>query len=117
MQEEQRREEATVKWKQLYLAIKIELDDLIRRTREGDRYCCRAKGLTAQGLLRELKAKNEALEAFGTKFAAMKKEGARREREIDILRQSLRILTSSMGTRGRRSMKNANSYITVEAYL
>ncbi|XP_042374551.1 translation initiation factor IF-2-like isoform X2 [Zingiber officinale] len=36
MREEQaRREEAVEKWKQLYLAIKTELDDLIRRTRPG----------------------------------------------------------------------------------
>ncbi|RRT85592.1 hypothetical protein B296_00005417 [Ensete ventricosum] len=37
MKEEQaRREEAVEKWKQLYLAIKTELDDLIQRTRQGN---------------------------------------------------------------------------------
>lgn len=34
-EEQARREEAVEKWKQLYLAIKIELDDLIHRTRQG----------------------------------------------------------------------------------
>lgn len=34
-EERARREEAVEKWKQLYLAIKTELDDLIQRTRRG----------------------------------------------------------------------------------
>lgn len=35
-EEEARREEVIGKWKQLYLAIKTELDELIQRTRRGD---------------------------------------------------------------------------------
>lgn len=61
----------------------------------------------AQGLIRELKAKDEALEALRAKLASMEKERERKEREIDILRQSLRILTSSTRTRGRSSIKKS----------
>lgn len=60
----------------------------------------------AQGLIRELKAKDEALEALRAKLASMEKERERKEREIDILRQSLRILTSSTRTR-RSSIKKS----------
>ena len=34
-EERARRDEAVEKWKQLYLAIKIELDELIQRTYDG----------------------------------------------------------------------------------
>ncbi|CAA6666486.1 unnamed protein product [Spirodela intermedia] len=82
--EQERREQAVEKWKQLYLAIKAELDALILRTKEGG-------GGGQGGGHGELRERLAAAEAEGTK----------REREIDILRQSLRILTSSSKKRSR----------------
>lgn len=107
MMAEQARKEATVeKWKQLYSAIKDELDELILRTKEGGQLCWGSElGAMVQSLKRELKAKDEALEALKAKLVAMEGEGARREGQIDILRQSLRILSCTERSRGRRNLK------------
>ena len=41
----------------------------------------------------ELKAKEETIALLQARLASVEKEGARRDREVDILRQSLRIVT------------------------
>ncbi|CAL9071621.1 unnamed protein product [Musa textilis] len=101
MKEEQaRREEAVEKWKQLYLAIKTELDDLIQRTRQGERlYLGDEEGGTIERLQKEVKAKEETAETLRSRVGEMEKEACKRDREIDILRQSLRILSNKK--RGR----------------
>ncbi|XP_010940694.1 uncharacterized protein [Elaeis guineensis] len=104
MKEEQaRREEAVEKWKQLYLAIKTELDDLILRTRQGERFCWGVEEGMIEGLHRELKNKEETLQTLRSRIAAMEKEGIKRDREIDILRQSLRILSNTKKNRIRKN--------------
>lgn len=45
-------------------------------------------------LQRELKAKEETVEALRAQISAMENVGAKREREVDILRQSLRIMSN-----------------------
>ncbi|XXG61807.1 hypothetical protein AAC387_Pa05g0324 [Persea americana] len=92
--EQAHREEAVEKWKQLYLAIKTELDDLIHRTRQGERLWWEAEDDVMERLQRELKAKDETVEALRAQISAMEDMGAKREREVDILRQSLRILSN-----------------------
>ncbi|KAG2322872.1 hypothetical protein Bca4012_058344 [Brassica carinata] len=94
------REEAVERWKQLYFAIKTELDDLIHTTygetllqipQEGE-----AKN-TVQKLRKEVKVREESIETLKGRIAFMEKQGHGKEREIDLLRQSLRILGSSSG--------------------
>ncbi|KAA8527841.1 hypothetical protein F0562_035290 [Nyssa sinensis] len=87
------RDEAVEKWKRLYLAIKIELDDLIERTHQGERLYWRAEEEDLiDELHRELKAKEETIELLEARLASMEQEGSKRETEVDILRQSLRIM-------------------------
>lgn len=43
----------------------------------------------------ELRTKEESLETLRSRIAAMEQEGIKRDREIDILRQSLRILSNT----------------------
>ncbi|XP_020596601.1 uncharacterized protein LOC110036486 [Phalaenopsis equestris] len=107
MREEQARKEAAMeKWKQLYLAIKTELDELILRTKEGGQFCWGfEQGAMIETLKVELKAKEEALQVLRTKLVTMEREGERKERELDIVRQSLRILSNTRRSRGRRYMK------------
>ena len=45
-------------------------------------------------LKKEVKSKEETIEALKTRLASMEREGYEKEREMDILRQSLRILGS-----------------------
>ncbi|KAG0492055.1 hypothetical protein HPP92_005453 [Vanilla planifolia] len=106
-QEKARREAVVEKWKQLYLAIKKELDELIRRTAEGGRCCFGDEGVVVDWLQAELKAKEDALDALEVKLLAVEKEVARREREIDILRQSLRILSSRNRNHGGSCIKKS----------
>ncbi|XP_038721365.1 uncharacterized protein LOC120013584 isoform X2 [Tripterygium wilfordii] len=86
------RDEAVEKWKQLYLAIKTELDDLLQRTHihHGDRLHWSGE---EEEMKRELKAKEAAVEALKARLASMEKEEYKRAREVDILRQSLRIVS------------------------
>ncbi|KAF5738535.1 hypothetical protein HS088_TW13G01435 [Tripterygium wilfordii] len=90
------RDEAVEKWKQLYLAIKTELDDLLQRTHIhhgaflGDRLHWSGE---EEEMKRELKAKEAAVEALKARLASMEKEEYKRAREVDILRQSLRIVS------------------------
>ncbi|KAJ0966552.1 hypothetical protein J5N97_023469 [Dioscorea zingiberensis] len=96
MEEKARREEAVEKWKQLYHAIKTELDDLILTTHQGERFFWGEQGGgMVEGLQRELKVKEEMVEGLRRSLAAMEMESMKKEREIDILRQSLRILSNA----------------------
>ncbi|XP_059632272.1 uncharacterized protein LOC132274923 [Cornus florida] len=93
-EERARRDEAVEKWKQLYLAIKIELDDLIQKTNQGDTLCWRTEEEDLmEELQRELKGKEETIELLQARIVSMEQEGSKREREVDILRQSLRIMS------------------------
>ncbi|CAN4120588.1 unnamed protein product [Withania somnifera] len=60
--EEARRDEAIERWKQLYFAIKIELDDLIHRTNQGGGLCWKTEQVKLlEELHIELKEKEEKL--------------------------------------------------------
>ncbi|KAL7251329.1 hypothetical protein ACSBR1_013210 [Camellia fascicularis] len=88
------RDEAVEKWKKLYLAIKIELDDLIQRTHQGERlYWREEEEDLMEKLQRELKIKEETIELLKGRLALMEQEESNREREVDILRQSLKIMS------------------------
>ncbi|KAG6726875.1 hypothetical protein I3842_02G102400 [Carya illinoinensis] len=94
--ERARRDDAVGKWKQLYLAIKMELDDLIQRTHHGEvQYYWKAEEEEMiQELQRELHAKEETIIGLNARMSSMEHEEYKKEREIDILRQSLRIMSS-----------------------
>ncbi|TYJ98513.1 golgin subfamily A member 6-like protein 2 [Cucumis melo var. makuwa] len=92
-QERARRDEAVEKWKQLYHAIKIELDDLIQRTHNGDGLHWGATERT-EALKTQLQAKEETIKSLKEQVVSMEQDKYKRNREIDILRQSLRIMTS-----------------------
>ncbi|XP_073308918.1 uncharacterized protein [Primulina huaijiensis] len=86
------RDETVEKWKQLYLAVKIELDDLIQRTHT-ERMCWKTEEedmLTE--LKKELRSKEEKIEILQAKLISIEDQESRREREMDIIRQSLRIM-------------------------
>ncbi|XP_060173810.1 uncharacterized protein LOC132604345 [Lycium barbarum] len=93
-EEQVRRDEAIEKWKNLYFVIKNELDELIRRTDQGERLCWRTEEVELlEDLHMELKAKEEAIAYLKEKIASMEKQELKRERDIDILRQSLKIMS------------------------
>ncbi|KAF2314084.1 hypothetical protein GH714_022036 [Hevea brasiliensis] len=96
MREERvRRDEAVDKWKKLYLAIKTELDDLIRKTHRGDGLYWKAEEEDMiEELKMEVKAKEEIIEELKARIALVEHEEYKRAREVDILRQSLRIVSS-----------------------
>ncbi|KAG4983179.1 hypothetical protein AAZX31_10G124200 [Glycine max] len=93
-EERARRDEAVEKWKQLYLAIKTELDELIQRTYDGDGLYWKAEenGIQMENLKKELQEKEETIKALKTQLLSMEKEKYKKEREFDLLRQSLRIM-------------------------
>ncbi|KAE8717545.1 UPF0329 protein [Hibiscus syriacus] len=95
-EERARRDEVVEKWKQLYLAIKTELDDLIQRTHGDAIYWKVEEEDMIEEMKEELKIKEETIEAMRARIASMEKEGFERKREMDILKQSLRILDSKM---------------------
>ncbi|KAH8500139.1 hypothetical protein H0E87_015397 [Populus deltoides] len=89
------RDEAVDKWKKLYLAIKAELDDLIQKTYHGDGLYWRAEEEEMiEELKVEVKAKEGCIEELKAQLALAKKEEYNRAREVDILRQSLKIMSS-----------------------
>ncbi|XWS35064.1 hypothetical protein CRYUN_Cryun21dG0094100 [Craigia yunnanensis] len=115
-EERARRDEAVEKWKQLYLAIKTELDDLIQRTHAGDALNWKAEEEDMiEELKKEVKSKEETIEALKTQLASMDKEGYEREREMDILRQSLRILGSKK--KAAYCTNSKSSTLTLAQYL
>ncbi|XP_020548490.1 histone-lysine N-methyltransferase, H3 lysine-79 specific-like isoform X2 [Sesamum indicum] len=97
LEEQARRDETLEKWKQLYFAIKVELDDLISRTHQDEE----------EMVMKELQAKEERIELLQAKLASMEDQEFKREREVDILRQSLRIMShKKRGTKpGKRSIQ------------
>ncbi|KAJ6769177.1 GOLGIN FAMILY A PROTEIN [Salix koriyanagi] len=89
------RDEAVDKWKKLYLAIKAELDDLIQKANHGDGLYGRAEGEELiEELKMEVKAKEGCIDDLKAQLASSKKEEYNRAREVDILRQSLKIMSS-----------------------
>ncbi|KAI9078777.1 hypothetical protein K1719_039235 [Acacia pycnantha] len=90
------RDEAVEKWKQLYLAIKTELDDLIQRT-YGDGLLWKAEEdeIQMENLKRELQERDETIQALKAQLGSMENEKNRTETEFDMLRQSLRIMNGS----------------------
>ncbi|KAL9140349.1 hypothetical protein ABFS82_14G030900 [Erythranthe guttata] len=83
-----RRDETVDKWKKLYFAIKNELDHLIIQTTHQDE-----EEVLLVEMTNELKAKEERIEFLQNKLVSMELQESKREREIDILRQSLRIMS------------------------
>ncbi|KAI3459592.1 hypothetical protein Pfo_016255 [Paulownia fortunei] len=93
-EEQARRDETVEKWKQLYFAIKVELDHLIQRTHQEERLCWKTEEEeVVVELKKEVKAKEERIELLQSKLASMENQESKREREMDILRQSLRIMS------------------------
>lgn len=94
-QERARRDEAVEKWKMLYLAIKAELDDLIQRTAfQGGLYWREEEEEFMEEIQKEINAKDETIVELQAQVVSMEEEEYKRKREVDILRQSLRILCS-----------------------
>ncbi|XP_016476070.1 uncharacterized protein LOC107797676 [Nicotiana tabacum] len=95
--EQARRDMAIEKWKQLYFAIKIELDDLIQRTNQGGGLCWKIEQMELiEELHKELKEKEETIELLKQRISLMEQQELKREREVDILRQSLKIMSYKM---------------------
>ncbi|KAG6759148.1 hypothetical protein POTOM_035616 [Populus tomentosa] len=88
------RDEAVDKWKKLYLAIKAELDDLIQRTHRGDGLYRRAEEEMIEELKMEVKAKEGCIKELKARLVFVENEEYSRAREVDILRQSLKIMSS-----------------------
>lgn len=142
------RDEAVEKWKQLYLAIKNELDHLIIHTTSSssgkkknfnlnfsfyfDKVLLSESGFlvgeaimqrqlegkgeeeavkTVEGLRDEVKLKENTIETLKEKIALMDREKYEKEREIDLLRQSLRILGSRKNKKKRASFASMNLMI------
>lgn len=116
------RDEAVEKWKQLYLAIKNELDHLIIHTTSsssGEATMQRqleGKGeeeavKTVEELRNEVRVKEDTIETLKEKIALMDREKYEKEREIDILRQSLRILGSKKNKKKGASFASMNLMI------
>lgn len=94
-EERARRDETVEKWKQLYLAIKMELDELIQRTHcENGLYWRAEEEDTVEELKGDIKTKEEMIAGLKSRIVSMEHEQYKKEREIDILRQSLRIMSS-----------------------
>ncbi|XP_074562741.1 uncharacterized protein LOC141819299 [Curcuma longa] len=101
-----RPEEVAGKWKQLYVAIKTELDELIQRTPQGERFYFGSERDMIERLQRELKDKEDTMEMLKLRVEAMEQEASKRDREIDILKQSLRILSNKKKSRiGRNQIQ------------
>ena len=63
-----------------------------------------------EDLQREIKAKDETIEVLKAQLTSMEDEGYRSKREVDILRQSLRIMSSnSKGANSPARIKNSHS--------
>ncbi|KDP33362.1 hypothetical protein JCGZ_12911 [Jatropha curcas] len=88
------RDEAVDKWKKLYLAIKTELDDLIQKTQGDGLYWKAEEEEMIEELKMEVKAKEDTIEELKARLALVEREEYKRAREVDILRQSLRIMSS-----------------------
>ncbi|KAG6478764.1 hypothetical protein ZIOFF_062208 [Zingiber officinale] len=98
-----RPEEVAGKWKQLYVAIKTELDELIQRTPQGERFYFGSEQGMIGRLRKELKTKEDTMETLKSHVKTMEQEASKRDREIDILKQSLRILSNNKKSHGRKN--------------
>ncbi|KAK9725571.1 hypothetical protein RND81_05G154000 [Saponaria officinalis] len=96
-EERARRDETVVKWKMLYLSIKNELDDLIHKTHQGTLYLRTDEDMTEK-MQMELKAKDEIIEILKAQIVSMENDEHTRKRELDILRQSLKIMSNKKGS-------------------
>lgn len=97
-EERLRRDEAVDKWKRLYLAIKTELDHLIKMTHQEERMAWRLEETNLMSELhRQLQVKEDTIEQLWEQLASKEKENWRLERQVDILKQSLRIMTHRKG--------------------
>ncbi|KAJ6356321.1 hypothetical protein OIU78_004433 [Salix suchowensis] len=106
------RDEAVDKWKKLYLAIKAELDDLIQKTHRGDGLYWRAEEEEMiEELKMEVKSKEGCIEELKARIVFVENEEYNRAREVDILRQSLRIMSSRKGF----SLSKPNSALVKQA--
>ncbi|KAL4295707.1 hypothetical protein GQ457_12G001620 [Hibiscus cannabinus] len=115
MEEERaRRDEVVEKWKQLYLAIRTELDDLIQTTHGDVIYWKTEEEEMMEEMKKELKNKEETIKTLRAQITSMEKEGFKRKREMDILKQSLRILDSRM--KAAYTSRN-NKLTTLAQYL
>ncbi|XP_031483981.1 uncharacterized protein LOC116253344 [Nymphaea colorata] len=99
IKEQKQREEAVEKWKRLYLAIKNELDHLIQATTILSSAHQGEERLVLEWMKEEMKAKEDLNEGLKAKVVEMEKASAKREREVDILRQSIRIMNTNPAKR------------------
>lgn len=111
-EERARRDEAVEKWKMLYLAIKNELDDLIHRTQQGTLYWRAEEEELMEEVQNELKAKDETIQVLKEKIASMEDEEYKRKRGLDILKQSLRIMSSKESTSPTSVVKSRSVHLT-----
>lgn len=110
-EERARRDEAVEKWKQLYLEIKTELDDLIQRTYNGDGVCWKQaeeNEVEMEKLKAELQDKEGTIKSLKSQLESLEQQKKKKEREFDLLRQSLRIMNAN---------KNSSSLQTKEKLL
>ncbi|KAL8104814.1 uncharacterized protein LOC141678363 [Apium graveolens] len=105
-EERLRRDKAVDKWKRLYLAIKTELDHLIKMTHQDERMAWRLEETNLMNELhRELQVKEDTIEQLWEQFASKEKENWRLEREVDILKQSSRIMAHRKGKKMSKCLK------------
>ncbi|CAN8270518.1 unnamed protein product [Cochlearia groenlandica] len=110
------RDEAIEKWKQLYLAIKNELDHLIIHTTSSSREETMQRKLekqetkTMEELRDEVRVKEETIEILKKRIILKDREEYEKEREIDLLRQSLKIL-------GSKKKKKITSFESINMLL
>ncbi|KAI4303933.1 hypothetical protein MLD38_039510 [Melastoma candidum] len=104
-EERARRDEAVERWKQLYLAIKTELDDLIQTARYGWKTEEEEAAGATEELRKEAGEKEATIMSLRSQVACLEQEKVKLQREVDILRQSLRII-SNTGTKPAYTSKN-----------
>ncbi|KAL9226043.1 hypothetical protein vseg_001898 [Gypsophila vaccaria] len=93
------RDETVVKWKTLYLAIKNELDELILNTHhQGTLYPRTYDKDMVEKMQSELKVKDEIIEILKSQIVSMENNEYTRKREVDILKQSLKIMSNKKRT-------------------
>ncbi|CAH8332075.1 unnamed protein product [Eruca vesicaria subsp. sativa] len=103
------REEAVERWKQLYFTVKTQLDDLIHTTYEETLQQKQQGGAkTVQELRKKVKVREDTIETLEGRIAFLEKQRNGKEREIELLRQSLRILGSSSGKKRTSSSATRN---------
>ncbi|CAA7045700.1 unnamed protein product [Microthlaspi erraticum] len=116
------REKAVEKWKQLYLAIKNELDHLIIHTTSSSGEAIVQRRLeqeeeeatkTVEELREEVRVKEDTIEKLKEKIALMDRQKYEKERDVDMLRQSLRIL----GSKKKNKKKKGESFASMNLLI